>query len=347
MNSSPFVDGPSFRRSFEQGLADLLSGYSELGVWILVMANAASDPGIWASLSDPLRRKYRILEASYRERAGRGLALDDAGDDVHVFSRLLELGFDGISPVRERRVGAWELQFNQLRSFRPARASLQTVVGISRPFDPDGFHFNKPFLRKESFWRGWLAGRTIALLYNKFPFVELHGILVPEPREGHPQLLTQDDHLYIWRVTELLDETIPGVHFGFNSLGANASVNHLHFQMFVREAPLPVERDVWCHNGGEREYPAHCVAFDRSTAAWEFILELHEREISYNLLYAPGRVYCLPRRKQGSCDTPDWTEGFAWHEMAGGFTTSGLQAFETLTAVDLKAALKRMSLIPE
>ena len=346
MNGSPFADAESFRTRFEQGLEALLGGYDELGAWILVLANANCDPRIRARLAEPLRRKYEHLAASFRAHAGRGLALDDAGDDILVFARLMKLGFDGIEPVRERLAGDWELQFNQLRAYRPARVSKQVVSGLFRPFDPDGFHFDKPFLRKESFWHGWLSGRNVELFYNKFPFVELHGILVPEPREGRPQFLREADHRYIWRVTELVGETIPGVHFGFNSLGAYASVNHLHFQMFVREASLPVEREEWRHNGGGRDYPAHCDLFEDVAAAWRRIRELHAREISYNLLYAPGRLYCLPRRRQGRCEPAAWSEGFAWHEMAGGFTTPDQGAFETLTGAEIERALGALSLNP-
>lgn len=344
MSDSPFAGTGSFRQRFEQGLESLLEDYSELGAWILVQANANCDPGIRARLAGPLRRKYEALAASVRSRAGRGVALDDAGDDVKVFSRLSKLGFDSIEPVQERHVGPWELQFNQLRAYRPARASKQVVRGLLRPFDPDGFHFDKPFLRKESFWWGWLAGRNVVLLYNKFPFVELHGILVPEPRAGHPQFLREADHRYVWRVTELLGETIPGVHFGFNSLGAYASVNHLHFQMFVREAPLPVELGEWRHNGGQRDYPAHCAVFGDADEAWRYIRGLHARSVSYNLLYAPGRVHCLPRRRQGSCEPAAWSEGFAWHEMTGGFTTPDHGAYETLTSAEIERELERITL---
>ena len=347
MTPSPFADVSSFRRRFEQGLEALLADYSELGAWVLVLANANFDPRIWERLADPLRRKYSAFSASFGKRAARGLALDDAGDDVQVFSRLAALGFDAIEPVRERRANDWEVQFNQLRSYRPARMARQAVRGLSRPFDPEGFHFDKPFLRKETFWHGWLAGRNVALLYNKFPFVELHAILVPQPREGRPQFLCRDDHRYVWRVSELLGETIRGVRFGFNSLGACASVNHLHFQMFVRDEPLPIEATTWAHNGGPRAYPAHCRAFEDPEAAWQFILGLHARDISYNLLYTRGRVYCLPRRRQGSEPGPIWSEGFAWHEMAGGFTTSRVEAYDTLTAADLESTLRSVSLDPE
>ena len=193
------------------------------------------------------------------------LILDDAEDDLQVFRRLLAVGF-GESLVKVcRRAGPWELQFNPLRSFRPPRMTQKVIPHISAPYDAVGFNFNKPFLRKEILWQGWLCGRDAALFYNKFPFVDLHGLLVPEPRAGLSQLLRQQDNEYLWQLTETLARTLPGVGFGYNSLGACASVNHLHFQMFQRARALPVASPDWRHNGGDREYPLSCWSFSKRT----------------------------------------------------------------------------------
>ncbi|MET0103625.1 MAG: hypothetical protein ABW072_00590 [Sedimenticola sp.] len=341
---SPFESPEQFRVAFERQLASLLSEFDELGVYILVLANACLDRPLWANLSESLKDKFHYLAREIAENHQEGLLLDDADDDLLVFRRLMETGFDNLQATSFRTVGPWELQFNQLRSFRPPRMSGRPTEGISAPFNPDGFHFNKPFLRKEIFWQGWLAGRDCALLYNKFPFVELHGLLVPEPRKERSQLLSEEDNDYLWRLTELLDRTLPGVGFGYNSYGAGASVNHLHFQMFLRGEPLPVASDNWQHNGGDVPYPARCHRFDSPRETWQMITSLHRQQITYNLVYLPGVVYCLPRARHGLSQPAGWSGGFAWYEMAGGVTLFDEGLFNELERLQVDEALTQISL---
>ncbi|AKH20764.1 hypothetical protein [Sedimenticola thiotaurini] len=324
MSHSLFESPETYQSAFIAGLNTMLSGYDELGVFILVLANAMMEPEIWDGLSGPLRQKFSRLSAR------PGDSLDDAVDDRAVFSQLMSLGLDHLGPIRLRHAGPWELQFNPLRVLRPPRMVQQRVTGLAAPFDPDGFHFAKPFLRKEIFWRGRLEGRDVTLLYNKFPFVRLLGLLVPEAREGRPQYLQQSDHDYLWQVVAGLGQGLPGVGVGYNSYGACASVNHLHFHLFVRDEPLPVSAAHWAHNGGQEPYPATCYRFDSAQEAWRFILELHGHKVPYNLIAYPGVLYCLPRMPQGSRALPPWSGGYGWYEMAGGCVPLDVTHFDRL-----------------
>lgn len=336
---SPFTSTAIFRAAFEAGLDALLRGDDGLGVYILVLANAGFDTKIWSHLSGPLREKFDHLSAVVREQQRQGTPFKTATDDLSVFSQLLEMGFDGLEHTAFHRVGPWELQYNPLRSLRPPRISNRLIEGVSAPFDPEGFHFAKPFLAKEIFWQGDLAGHQMALFYNKFPFVELHGLLVPELYQGHPQLLRAQDHDTLWYLAGRLQETMPGAGFGYNSYGAYASINHLHFQMFVRSEPLPVSNPRWQHNGGNTPYPTGCIAFDSKSEAWRYIDRLHRQETAYNLSYLPGVLYCTPRPQQGSVAVAPWSSGFAWHEMMGSFSLFDQAAFVQLTEDDLEQAL--------
>ncbi len=338
---APFDSLPSFRTAFTRGLEQLLHD-DGLGAYILVLANAGFDAEIFASLQAPLRRRFEAHRARCRAVLAEGRELDDAPDDLLVFLKLLALGFDAVGTTEFRDAGPWELQFNLVRSFRPKRMSGAVVRGAQAPFDPNGFHFNKPFLRKESFWHGKLLGRDVDLLYNKFPFVDLHGLLVPDRESGCPQFLSRPYHHYVWELTALLAEGLPGVGFGYNAYGAYASVNHLHLQMFVRERPLPVVASRWRHNGGEVDYPAPCVVFDDVHEAWRYLDHLHREEEPFNLVYLPGRLFCLPRARQGNYQNADWTGGFAWYELAGGITTFNRQVFENLTERDIVDELARV-----
>ena len=66
---------------------------------------------------------------------------------------------------------------------------------------------------------------------------------------------------------------------------------------------------------------------------------LHGSDISYNLIYLPGRLYCLPRRRQGTYHHSSWASGFAWYETAGGFTTFDRHQFGIIGQQELEAEL--------
>ncbi len=343
MSYNIFSTQDRFAERFKQGLVGLLHDYNELGVFILVLANVSFDPRLQQDFEKKVRGRYTLLRRSFKKDP-RQFYLDGAKDDVRVFGKLLQIGMDGLHHTEFRDEGPWEVQFNQLRSFRPSRIADTKVDGIYAPFDAERFHFNKQFLLKESFWEGELCGRSTSMYYNKYPFMPMHTLIVPEREALKPQYLHRDDLDYFWRVCEQMGETMPDVMFGYNSYGANASINNLHFHMFVREKRLPLLRDEWKHNGGEKEYPVGCGKFTSLHEAWVFISELHRQEISYNLVAAPGELYCLPRSRQGSYCHASWNTGFAWYEMSGGIAAVDEQVYESLSAEQITRELELLEL---
>jgi len=340
VDAEVFSSRSGFRDAFESGLLRLL-GHEGLGSFILVLANASIEPDLFARSHPLLADRFDRLAASYREALRGARSVADAEDDQIVFLKLLAVGFGHVQPTQTRYAGPWEVQFNPLRAFRPPRAARVVPKGIRAEFDAHGFHFNKRFLQREIFWSGDLGGRSVALFYNKYPFVELHGLLVPDRADHRPQFLTREDHLYVWRLAQDLSRTLPGVGFGYNAYGAFASVNHLHFQMFVRTRNLPVTDPRWAHNGGPEAYPAPCEVYASAEEAWSRVLDLHGRETPYNLIYAAGQLYCLPRRRQGTYEQAPWTGGFAWYEMAGGFTVFNRPDYEGLEPAAIARELAR------
>ncbi|MCU7843692.1 MAG: hypothetical protein KZQ93_07605 [Candidatus Thiodiazotropha sp. (ex Monitilora ramsayi)] len=343
MFDSPFHSQDQFRAAFLRGLTGLLQA-PDLGSHILVHANAIFDDAIYGKLRPTLKRRFNLLSEHCRDALVHGHDMGGSADDQMVFLKLMAIGFDGLHATEFRRLRDWELQFNHIRSFRPARMSDESVEGISQPFDSRGFHFNKPFLRKEVFWAGELLDVSVELLYNKFPFLPLHGLLVPDREAEHAQLLTRRYHEFIWSLCEVLGKQLPGWGVGFNSYGASASVNHLHFQSFIRQQSLPITEDHWRHNGGDRDYPLDCEVFTGHGAAWERIAALHEAQTPYNLIYLPRCLYCLPRKPQGSYSHAAWSNGFAWYELAGGFTTFRHEDFDTLDDEAVEEELKKLAL---
>ena len=339
-----FSSTSALRHAFERRLIELLE-QDELGVFILVLANASFERSTFDRLHQPLASTFaRWVE---RLESGDRLALAAPADDVEVFKRLRRLGFERLAVTRWRRLGPWEVQFNQLRALRPPRASHAVIERLNKPFDPGGFHFDKPFLRKEIFWEGELAGAPVRLLYNKFPFAELHGLLVPHPGGGRPQFLTAEDHALVWETALQLGQHLPGLGFGYNAYGAYASVNHLHFQMFMRSSGrYAIESPHWHHNAGSEPYPLPVRRYCDRRSAWQALHGLHAVGHAYNLLYRPGAVYVVERAMQGSYVHSGWTEGFAWSELAGTITTSDPGEFERLSEEDLRAEFGRLAVRP-
>jgi hypothetical protein len=340
---APFVSAAAFRATFSAGLERLLDE-DAIGLYLLVQANACLDADLCQRLQSRLLSAFRRLE----EEVGRALRerreIAAPEDDLAVFRQILVMGFAAIGAVEARQTGPWEVQFNPFRALRPPRLGQGRLRGIQAPFDAQAFHFNRPFLRRETCWSGPLGGMQVDLLYNKFPFVELHALLVPDRTANRPQFLERGDHRYIWGLTECLGERIPGLGLGYNSYGAFASVNHLHFQWFVRSRPWPVMHPRWRHNGGDEDYPTGCERLCRETDAWECLAGLHRTETPYNALYLPGEMYCFPRRPQGSHAPAGWSNGCAWHELAGGMTVFTREWFESLDADAIAMELGRLSL---
>ncbi len=346
MHAAPpalFVSREALTQAFEKGLRRQ-AALPGIGTFILTLANASADPLLWFPLRQQLADRFTALTEQCRQSLRAGQPLGVPEDDLTVFLKLALLGFADLETTQIRQEGPWEIQYNPLRALRPARASSQKLANaLAPPFSEAGFHFNKPFLRPEILWEGELFRHSVRLLYNKFPFVPLHGLLVPVPERGLPQAIQQEWHLFAWHVCQTLGKAIAGFTMAYNSYGAQASVNHLHFQTCVRDVPLPVESAHWQHKGGQTAYPVPCHTFTDPLDAWFFIDHLQQARQPYNLIYTPGQLYCLPRQLQGNHPQPAWSPGYAWYEMAGGMTAYNRSDFDRLRATDLHNALAQVA----
>lgn len=337
-DASPFASLDALRQRFAAGLDEMLARDDGLGVTILALANAAQDPALWPPLRDTLIDRHHRHAAAIRAALRHGAKLDAPDDDLMVFLKLMALDlapdeFEHLQVSPRRQLGPWEVQFNPLRALRPARMSEARVEGLMRPFDTGGFHFNKPFLAREVLWQGELAGKPARLLYNKFPFASLHGLLAPEPELQRPQYLSPEMHGWAWEVARQAGVAIPGFGLAYNSYGAYASVNHLHFQTFVRERPLPLQRFDLVR------YPLPVQRLHDMQSAWFQLDELHQRDTPYNLIYDAEGVYVIARARQGEVPPQSWSPGFAWSEMAGAFSVGAREDYDGLTEVVIEQAL--------
>lgn len=339
---SPFASLTALEQPFIDGLAAMLARHRDLGVHILVLANAAYDPQVWTPLAPALAARHTELAFVITDTLRNGERPSGPDDDLLVFLKLLAIGFADLATMESRCVGPWKVMFNPIRALRPPRNSDVKFENLLCPFDPAGFHFNRPFLGKEIFWEGELAGRPVRMLYNKFPFARLHGLLVPDALRETPQFLSPELHQWAWSVCA--ESGVPGLCLGYNSYGAGASVNHLHFQSFVQPVPLPVQDPFFTHNGGNHPYPVHSLRFSDAADAWAELHRLHRNNTPYNLIYSKDCMHLVARVSQASGQLSAPCRSYGWSEMAGAVTLFSREAYEGFTATKFEAELANFEL---
>ena len=125
-------------------------------------------------------------------------------------------------------------------------------------------------------------------------------------------------------------------------MAAGASVNHLHFQGFIREEAFPIEKNNWLHNGGDENYPLQVKCFTNN--AWAYIKTLIEKDIAFNCVYRKNICYVVPRKYQNTVELPKWVEGAGWLDVAGVMTVSDTETFNKLNGNDVAQALELLSI---
>ena len=333
LESSP----TDFQIQFKQKLSKMLSP-NELGTFILVLANSMQDTQLQAALAPQLKSTFNDLEAIGDLRA--------APDDLAVFDALKSKGISQYlsqaAVWKTRNIGKdhfWQCTYNLIRALRPARASKESFTDIQKPFNKDTFHFDKAFLRAEILSEEIFDNTLLQVMYHKFPFVPYHLLIVIEAARHRAQYMDQKAHQLSWNLASHVSTNIPGFGIAYNSLGAGASINHLHIHSFIDEALLSIERSIWEHNGGPLEYPVHATRCKSSEESWQLLNQLHNQNTPYNLLYRDEVCYVIERKPQGSATLPTWMPSPGWFEACGGFNLDDQTLFEKLTQDEVQAGL--------
>lgn len=343
MLPSMFASEETFKQAFRQGLNEILQ-HNDLGCFILVCANAFADPELHQPLMAAIEQQFALLQQALNAGALETGEVTATAEDQAIFEKIVQQGLASIPLVQYREVAPWRCQFNHLRTFRPSRMAGKTQASIYQPFNEAGFNFNKPFLQKERLWEGSWQGQPFAWYFNKFPFAPYHGLIVPARLQQQAQYLTTSAHEFIWQFVGECGAAIPGLGLAYNSLGAFASVNHLHFQWFLDPAGLPVMSSQWQHHGGKQDYPLSCYYYTDQQAAWQAIDAWYQQGIPFNLIYVPGAVYVLPRRLQSQIQHEDWTSGFSWIETGGEMIVQTADAFARLTRDDIEQEMRKLNI---
>lgn len=252
-----------------------------------------------------------VILAQWEDRAARGLFRYDV---TSCETKVLPGEFGFIAQLNEGR---------HLKK-RPTEFRVDQVL---QPFDPLKFNFTKAAKEEllfcfecsenlqhgEYMAEGVVGDGTNAVIINVSPIEYGHVLLVPRIVDQIPQRIDMDSlQLALDMAVEAHN---PFFRLGYNSLGAFATINHLHFQAYYLAVPFPVERASTSllvsrkKNKGVKiselvHYPVKGLVFESAENLQELALSvakccciLQDKNIPFNLLIADcgSLVYLFPQ----------------------------------------------------
>ncbi|XP_058445249.1 GDP-D-glucose phosphorylase 1 isoform X2 [Malaya genurostris] len=147
------------------------------------------------------------------------------------------------------------------------RRKPDIIAVLQPPFDPNRFNFNRVDPR-EVLLELRIGNNLMSCLVNNSPLTENHVLLVPDREQNLPQVLTESSLHAVVRLMLSLEDR--NYRIGYNSSGALASVNHLHYHLLLIRHRLYVEKAPLTLLG------SHLYRLDNHPAkAYCFVLEDH------------------------------------------------------------------------
>lgn len=216
-------------------------------------------------------------------------------------------------------------QLNEGRHLKKRPTEFR-VDKVLQDFDPKKFNFTKVgqeemlFRFEESaagitefLEKGPVLDSPNVIVINVSPIEYGHVLLVPRVLDCLPQRIDHDSFLLALHMAA--EACNPFFRLGYNSLGAFATINHLHFQAYFIAQPFPVEKAqakkvAWKSSGsGVRiselcNYPVRGLVFeggcsldDLSNVVANSCLYLQDNNIPYNVLIADcgRRIFLFPQ----------------------------------------------------
>jgi len=216
-------------------------------------------------------------------------------------------------------------QLNEGRHLKKRPTEFR-VDKVLQDFDPSKFNFTKVgqeevlFRFEESeenkvqyLEKALVLDSPNVIAINVSPIDYGHVLLVPRVLDCLPQRIDHDSLLLAMHLAAEAGNT--SFRLGYNSLGAFATINHLHFQAYYLALPFPVEkaptkRAPWkSEKGGVKiselcNYPVRGLVFEGcntlenlSNAVGSACIYLQDNNIPYNVLIADcgKRVFLFPQ----------------------------------------------------
>lgn len=216
-------------------------------------------------------------------------------------------------------------QLNEGRHLKKRPTEFR-VDKVQQDFDPSKFNFTKVgqeevlfrFEESEEDKVQYLEKAPVldspnVIAINVSPIEYGHVLLVPRVLDCLPQRIDHDSLLLALHLAA--EAGNPSFRLGYNSLGAFATINHLHFQAYYLALPFPVEKaptkrvPLKSEKGGVKisklcNYPVRGLVFeggntleDLCNAVSSSCICLQDNNIPYNVLIADcgKRVFLFPQ----------------------------------------------------
>lgn len=266
---------------------------------------------------------------------------------------------------------------------RPTEFRVDTVL---QDFDPKKFNFTKVgqeevLFRFEESTDGQSSFNEAApvldspnvVVINVSPIEYGHVLLVPRVLDCLNQRICADTLLLALHMAVEADN--PYLRIGYNSLGAFATINHLHFQAYYLSAPFPIERAPTVRVSQRRkrkraakileltQYPVRALVYEVGSSLEELALmvasaceRLQEANTPFNVLIADrgARVFLIPQcfaERQARGEVPqellDTQVNPAVWEISGHIVLKRREDYERATQASAWDLLSQVSLSEE
>ncbi|XP_045504652.1 GDP-D-glucose phosphorylase 1 isoform X2 [Colias croceus] len=275
--------------------------------------------------------------------------LKDIWEKIHTKTDVFRYKVDNL---KQKIEGPYVFQFNPYRNAK--RRPPEQIDDVCQAFDKNKFNFCK-VSPEEVIFQFWRENKNDVhtILVNVSPINKYHSLLCPSVNKMLPQMITLESlQLVIDLYTMAGDRDL---RIGFNSLCAMASVNHLHYHLFIVSQNLPVET-VKCKNiKGPiwviQYYPIPAFCFEITTSAIEMykIIEyFFKKSIAHNIFVTRGRcfesdsethrVLIWPRKSSsGAKQLTEMNAGVC--ELSGWFPVYSAEDYENIDIKSLEAEL--------
>lgn len=187
--------------------------------------------------------------------------------------------------ILKKDVGGFEVRFN------PLRAKYMTSTQHAA-IDTDVFcHKWDTIVKNEKIGEISLPHFSWILTINTSPIEQHHSLLICADHQDQKMTKECMDDLHTFSLE------YPETSVGFNGWKAGASQKHLHAQLFF--SPLPIMKwEVDDESGQVIDYPGICLISSKTKEAFATVQELVQENIPYNLLFANGSIYIIPRKNE-------------------------------------------------
>lgn len=216
-------------------------------------------------------------------------------------------------------------QLNEGRHLKKRPTEFQ-VDKVLQPFDGNKFNFTKvgqeevlfQFEASEDGEVQFIPSAPIdvenspsVVAINVSPIEYGHVLLIPRMFECLPQRI--DNESFLLALYMAIEAGSPYFRLGYNSLGAFATINHLHFQAYYLATPFPIEKaptkKITTTSYGVKifellKYPVRGLVFEGGNSlenlakvVSDSCIFLQDTNIPYNLLIADSgkRIFLLPQ----------------------------------------------------